>query len=243
MNTQHTYQDHIRHYQLDGEFYDFFSPDKFMKQEIRRRYQEFFHLASIKKNDSILEIGSGGGFALELLKGIKPAYFPLDIPRKNLKKIKNSASFTVFPSSADAYHLPFRDKVFDVIIMSEVVEHLAQPLEVLYEVYRTMKKNGTLIISVPYKEKITYQICIHCNRPTPTHAHLHSFDQYKLAHLVSDTGFIPFRFSKNCNKIPNRLHLNLFLKSVPFRLWKLMDKTFNLFFDKPTSLILISYKK
>jgi SAM-dependent methyltransferase len=243
MNTQQTYQDHIRHYQLDGEFYDFVSPDKFMTQEIRRRYQEFFHLVSIKKSDSILEIGSGGGFALEFLTRIRPAYFPLDIPHNNLQKIRNSASFTVFPSSADAYHLPFRNEVFDAVILSEVVEHLEHPAEALYEINRTMKKNGILIISVPYKEKITYQICIHCNRPTPTHAHLHSFDQHKLAQLVSDSEFVPFQFAKNCNKIPNRLHLNLLLKKIPFRLWKFMDRSFNFFFDKPTSLILISHKK
>ncbi len=243
MTYQKIYQNHIRHYQLDGEFYDFFSPDKFMVQETRRRYQEFFHLQSIRKDDRILEIGSGGGFALEILNKIKPAYYPLDIPLANLARIKNSASFNVFPSSADAYHLPFREEVFDVVIMSEVVEHLAQPVDVLREVHRIMKKDGVVLISVPYKERITYQICIHCNKPTPTHAHLHSFNQQKLARLVSDSGFRPYRFAKNCNKIPNRLHLNLFLKTFPFEIWKIMDHIFNFLFDKPTSLILVSHKK
>ncbi len=233
---------HIQHYQLDGEYYDFFAPDKFMLQEIRRRYQEFFHLSQPKKSDRILEIGSGGGFALESLSDIGPGYFPLDIPLGNLKKIKDKATIPIFPVCADGYSLPFQSGVHDLVIMSEVLEHIAEPLPVLQEIQRVLKKDGIYIVSVPYKEKISYQICVHCNKPTPTHSHFHSFDETKLAELIRSAGMEPEKFAKNCNKVPNRLHFNLLLKNLPFTSWKLMDRIFNLLIDKPTSLILISRK-
>jgi len=55
------YKNHIEHYKIDGEYYDYFAFDKFMVAEINRRYQEFLHLSNPKPNSAILDIGSGGG--------------------------------------------------------------------------------------------------------------------------------------------------------------------------------------
>lgn len=236
------YSDHIQHYQRDGDYYDFFSPDKLMLQEIRRRYQEFFHLYRVESTDRILELGSGGGFSTETLKNKSPLFFPLDIPVGNLKRIRQQVSFPVYPAAADAYKLPFKENVFQLVIVAEVLEHLSEPLLVLKEIRRVLKPAGKLLISVPYKEKISYQICIHCNLPTPTHSHLHSFDEMKLTQLVSDAGFRTVKITRNCNKIPNRLHLNHFLRKVPFPCWKVIDHIFNSIIDKPISIILLSQK-
>ncbi|NOX89021.1 MAG: hypothetical protein GXO77_08345, partial [Calditrichaeota bacterium] len=69
-----------------------------------------------------------------------------------------------------------------------------------------------------------------------------SFDLKKLTRLVEEAGFKSLKHSKNLNKVFNRLHLSLFLKALPFPIWKLADRFFNLITDKPTSLILLSKK-
>lgn len=237
------YHDHITHYQLDGEYYDFFSPDKYMLQEIRRRYQEFFHLYRVNRHHRILELGSGGGFAVDVLKKWSPFFYLVDIPINNLKKIKQQAAFPLFPAAADAYSLPFKKDSFHLVFMAEVLEHLFDPAKVLREIHRVLRPDGNLLFSVPYKEKITYQICIHCNQPTPTHSHLHSFDEKKLKELLIQAGFQPIRFSKNCNKIPNRLHINYLFRNLPFPFWKIMDHFFNFWFDKPISIIGLARKQ
>ena len=127
-------------------------------------------------------------------------------------------------------------------MMSEIIEHLNHPLDALKEANRVLAANGKLIVSVPYKEKISYQICIHCNKPTPTHSHLHTFTGDNFKELLMKAGLNPIKFSKNVNKVLNRLHINYYLKSVPFRLWKLMDSFFNLMIDKPTSMIFVCKK-
>jgi hypothetical protein len=58
------YKNHIEHYKIDGEYYDYFAFDKFMVAEINRRYQEFLNLANPKPNSAILDIGSGGVISL-----------------------------------------------------------------------------------------------------------------------------------------------------------------------------------
>jgi 2-polyprenyl-3-methyl-5-hydroxy-6-metoxy-1,4-benzoquinol methylase len=231
---------HIKHYKFDGEYYDFFAPDKFMLQEIRRRYQEFFHLFPLNPDQTILEIGTGGGFALEELEKTKPTFIPVDIPQGNLKNIRSKANGPTFPCCADAYQLPFKENSFDLIILAEVVEHLQDPGKVFKALFPLLKNDGKLLISVPYKEEISYQICVHCHQPTPTHSHFHSFDEQNLSGLLKSAGFKPLKISKNCNKLPNRLHFNLITKNIPFPIWKFFDRFFNLLLDKPISLIALS---
>ena len=240
MKTKSEHFQHIKHYKFDGEYYDFFAPDEFMREEIRRRYQEFFQLFPLKSEQTILEIGTGGGFALEELEKVNPSYIPLDIPLGNLLKIKDRAKGSTLPCCADAYHLPFKPNSFDLIILAEVVEHLQDPGKVFKAIFPLLKNDGKLLISVPYKEELSYQICVHCHRPTPTHSHFHSFDEQNLSGLLKSAGFRPLKISKNCNKLPNRLHFNLITKNIPFPIWKFFDQFFNLLLDKPISLIALS---
>jgi ubiquinone/menaquinone biosynthesis C-methylase UbiE len=235
------YQNHVEHYKIDGEYYDYFTFDKFMKVEITRRYEEFLYFGSPKTNTTILDIGSGGGITT-LLQERDVFYFPFDLSDINLRRIKVLSTDKTYPVNGDAFHLPFKKESVDLIMMSEIVEHLANPLDALKEAVRVLESNGKLIVSVPYKEKISYQICIHCNKPTPTHSHLHTFTVDKFKELLIQAGLNPIKFSKNMNKVTNRLHINYYLKSIPFRFWKPIDSLFNLMIDKPTSMIFVCKK-
>jgi len=236
------YRNHIEHYIVDGEYYDYFAFNKFMVVEIQRRYQEILHLAALSSNALIMDIGSGGGEALWQVDAKDTVYLPVDLSDRNLKNIRKLSKSNTCPVNGDTYHLPFVNDTIDVIIMSEVVEHLGEPLKALKETARVLKPGGKLVVSVPYKEQISYQICIHCNKPTPTHSHLHSFDRKILSDLMVAAGLKPVKFSKNLNKVMNRLHLNYYLRSIPFSIWKGIDSFFNFIIDKPTSMIFVCEK-
>jgi len=234
--------DHIKHYTFDGEYYDYFTVDKFMEQENKRRYQEIISLCDLKNHNSLLEVGSGGGPAIRVLRNKNVVYFPIDIATNNLKKMMETSPNKIFPASATVFSLPFKNESFNNVIMSEVLEHLDDPKMALSETSRVLKNKGKLIISVPYNETIKYEICIHCNKPTPIHSHLHSFDLKSLEKLATEVGLTPIKSSKNLNKITNRLYLNRLLKHLPYPSWKLIDKLFNILIDKSISLILVCGK-
>lgn len=235
------YKDYIEHYKFDGEYYDYFAFDKFMKVEIIRRYEEFLFLGSPKSRAIILDIGSGGGIT-KLLKNRDVLYYPFDISDNNLRRIKENSPGKTNPVNGDAFYLPFKKHSVDLIMMSEIIEHLTHPVDALKDAARVLKPNGKIIVSVPYKEKLSYQICIHCNKPTPTHSHLHSFTVENFKEILKQAGLNPVRFSKNLNKVSNRLHLNYHLRFLPFKMWKPMDYIFNLMIDKPTSMIFVCKK-
>ena len=106
--------------------------------------------------------------------------YSLDISETNpAKAVKLYPLENHFAIAADSFHLPFTDGSFDCVIASEIIEHIVDPAKFIKELFRVVKKGGQLIITTPYKEKIIYYLCIHCNNKTPAHAHIHSFDEKK----------------------------------------------------------------
>jgi len=50
---------------------------------------------------------------------------------------------------ADICDLPFKDNTFDLILCNHVLEHIPDDLKAMEELYRVLKKGGTLIAQVP----------------------------------------------------------------------------------------------
>jgi SAM-dependent methyltransferase len=46
--------------------------------------------------------------------------------------------------------LPFADEQFDTIILSDVLEHIYQPLLLWHEMHRVLKPNGKILMNVPF---------------------------------------------------------------------------------------------
>ena len=50
---------------------------------------------------------------------------------------------------ADICDLPFEDQSYDLILCNHVLEHIPDDLKAMNELYRILKKGGTLIAQVP----------------------------------------------------------------------------------------------
>ncbi len=63
-------------------------------------------------------------------------------------------------TAADALALPFRGQSYDIVICSEVLEHIPDHRRAVREVVRVLKPGGTLVVSVPrwFPEKICWAL-------------------------------------------------------------------------------------
>lgn len=76
---------------------------------------------------------------------------PLDIEYANKVVVKNGIKNCRF-IVGDAEHTNFDDGSFDIVICSEVLEHIPQPERVLREIHRILKNQGIAIITTPNAE-------------------------------------------------------------------------------------------
>lgn len=113
----------------------------------RRRYRPIFErthvISMIPKCGTILDLGCGDGIYAAYLSERGKRVFGLDSSIERLMESKGKYCDLI---AADAMHLPFTDKSFDVIWSSEVLEHVPS-LGVLDEIERVTDK--MIVATIP----------------------------------------------------------------------------------------------
>ena len=193
--------------------------------------------------DLILDAGCGSAWASKALIPKGKTVVSIDISLKNVSQaLLNTPSDKHFGVVCDTMHLPFREGVFNSIIASEIIEHTVDPESFASSLFISVKQGGLLLISTPYKEKILYSLCVHCNKKTPMNAHLHSFDENMLIDIGKSIGSNKIGFNTFGNKFLIFGRTYVFHRFLPFSLWKVFDKIFNKILGKPVH-ILMEYTK
>lgn len=104
----------------------------------------------VPKCVTLLDVGCGSGeLSNEYLKKSKQVY-GVDSSKKSIEVAKRKYPTIKF-RLAPAERLPFEDNFVDVVVMTDVLEHVKDERKTLEEVYRVMKPKGTLILSAPHK--------------------------------------------------------------------------------------------
>ena len=230
--------DYIEHYKKDAEYFDYFLDiDNITESERSRLNQKIYSLIN-KNSKSILDVGCGNGWLSKMMQNDHNNIVSLDISFINVKKtLMNQSHPNHSGIVADVFHLPFPDDTFDTIIASEIMEHIYDPIKFIECLFQVLKPGGQLIISTPYNERIPLSLCVHCNKPTPRDAHLHTFNKENIK------GFIPSVVKKWQTKTISNQYLlktriTFLLRKIPFIVWEAIDSIANKIFKNPTRLVL-----
>jgi 2-polyprenyl-3-methyl-5-hydroxy-6-metoxy-1,4-benzoquinol methylase len=242
-NEMKTDFDYVEHYNKDAEFFNYFEDDQYSttKNE-RERSRQSIKKAVPSNTKLLLDVGCGGAWVAEHFTTKNVQVISLDVSTKNpiqaLQKVNNENHAAVV---ADVFNLPFTNNTFDTIIASEVIEHLVDPSLFVAKLLAVLKPNGKLILMTPYNEKIVYNMCVHCNHPTPNFAHLHSFNEKNIGNYFPKKD-ITYKTTRFSNRYFTKLKIYDVLKFLPFNIWFGIDKIANSIFKKPV-LFLIEITK
>lgn len=111
---------------------------------------------SAKSGINILDVGCGDGVMIYLMSkrnkmntkninyfGVDGSEESLEVARKKNPKVKFVCS--------DVRRLPFENEKFDVIVSSDVIEHIKTPSKMLNEIRRVSKNNALIVIGTPIR--------------------------------------------------------------------------------------------
>lgn len=133
---------------------------------------------------SVGDVGSGKGFAARMLASRGAHVSAIDISAAYLQAMR--AVKDLKPFLANAENLPFRNH-FDVIVSTDVMEHVLNLGSFLYSVNRALKQRGRFIVRVPYREDLlTYSPHFGCPY---RFVHLRTFNRGSLTDCLIQSGF------------------------------------------------------
>lgn len=119
------------------------------QQKILKR---FLSKAKVKDSYTVIDIGSGIGNNIKTISEFTGHITAVDISPTALDILRKRCSGFVGNLSivnADATILPFPAEIFDVVILTEILEHCENPERVLSECVRILKPGGYIIVSTP----------------------------------------------------------------------------------------------
>lgn len=214
---------YLEHYEEDAKAFDYFAQwHPVYQEENRRLHQQILKVIPADAN-MILDVGCGGAWLASALVPGGKKVISMDISTTNpLRAMELVSSPHHNGLVADVFHLPLKKDSIDCIVASEIIEHVQDPQLFMASLFNVLKPGGRLIITTPYNETIQYSLCIHCNRRTPHHAHIHSFTESKIKSLAPAMAAVLKTRVFN-NKLLINLKLHMLLRFLPFNLWSVID--------------------
>lgn len=101
------------------------------------------------KPQAILDIGAADGLMLNRIKEVFPDATCAGIEYAS-DLISCNDNKNIYLIRGDALVLPFKENVFDVVTAAAIIEHVSDPIQLIHEAFRVMRKNGILIITTPH---------------------------------------------------------------------------------------------
>jgi SAM-dependent methyltransferase len=158
------------------------TPPGYHETEIERTRSADLMRLTPRGYRTVLDAGARDGYFSRLLTGYFEAVTAVD-----LQPLRVDCE-GVTCVQADLTRLPFPNREFDVVLCSEVLEHIPDVEKACAEIVRVARHE--VVIGVPYRQdiRVSRTTCKICGKISPPWGHLNSFDEKKLEKL-----FYPLR--------------------------------------------------
>lgn len=186
---------------VDGTIYDFIGGvDNVYVQNYERISKDFNGRISVETSvfgnlcqmltqesgfDKVLDIGCGRGYVLDFVKAREKV--GLDVSLNELQNIPPESGIKRIRAFAE--NLPFTGGYFDCVLCMDVIEHVLFLEQVVFDICRVLKKEGSLFVACPWEQDLSVY---------ESEEYKKRFKQYDFKHLRSiDSTLIDGLFGEN----------------------------------------------
>lgn len=92
---------------------------------------------------SLLDVGAGSRPYFPVYSSYFSSAYSVDVPH-------SPHDATSVDVTASILQLPFRDESFDCVLLTEVLEHIPEPIKALEECRRVLKTDGKIFLTTPF---------------------------------------------------------------------------------------------
>ncbi len=167
-----------------------------------------------KKNAKYLDIGCGDGSFLKLVKQMGMEPHGVDpFLKKSVQELKIK--------NVSLHDAKYPNEFFDFITLNNVLEHMPNPLKILIECERILKKEGKILVNVPNSTSLNYHLFSSNWVSLDAPRHLYIFSNKTLE-----------MYGEKCNLSVNKINY----KSEPFTILGSIIYVINKIFGKRDKL-------
>jgi SAM-dependent methyltransferase len=137
----------------------------------------------------LLDIGCGHGFFLQQMKSLGWKVEGIEVSEVGRNYTEQRCGIHVYGQPLDELNLP--PNSYHVVTLFYVIEHIANPVKLLKEVYRILRPDGLLLLRWPHSTPAVMLIkpLAHIFDLYHTPYHLYDFSPKTMAHMLSVCGF------------------------------------------------------
>lgn len=188
----------IKNYYVEKERYDWTCDPKALEfiYHRYRRWQTWKVISALlKPNDMVFDLGCGTGLITNKFIGYQQHVLAMDLNRWALSRMDGKPWITKV--QGDGELLPVQDESVDLIVATEMIEHMEAPEKALQELFRICKPGGRVVGTVPSKSKIwkwRQYLSLTCGGGEPFH---HNYEKEEIANICRGAGF-SVKVRKSC---------------------------------------------
>ncbi|OGY68890.1 MAG: hypothetical protein A2586_00025 [Candidatus Harrisonbacteria bacterium RIFOXYD1_FULL_40_9] len=126
-------------------FFDVIAPIyEIVHSGAKHTFNNIENLAQFRKEDIVVDVGGGTGRIAQFLVGKVKMITVIDSSEPMIAECKKHSGIMCIQASGDA--MPIKEDSVDKVILVDVFHHLRSPENVIQEIKRILKVDGTLII-------------------------------------------------------------------------------------------------
>ena len=138
------------------ELWDTFQTDPDLKRAFQGAKRFAYILERVTNEQTMLNIGIGDGMLERMAAAKGISVYSLDPSERSIAALRDELGLEERAQQGRCTEMPLTDESFDVVVMSEVLEHLEDEelTRTIQEVRRVLKPHGRFIGTVPAAEDI-----------------------------------------------------------------------------------------
>jgi ubiquinone/menaquinone biosynthesis C-methylase UbiE len=148
-------------------------------EQLAMQYFRYRMAAEVGQGGTVLEVGCGSGMGLPYLQAHSHMAVGGDYTMELLREARRHLPDALLVRM-DAQHMPFRDRVFDAVLMLEMIYYVADQEAAFAECRRILKPGGKLMVCLPNRDRPDFN-------PSPFSTRYPSLGE--IASLLTRTGF------------------------------------------------------